>query len=218
MKTSSPSLSTTPWERMGEWIIAPLILKTPALDGGKWSASRAGRLIPRKEPPYRLDKRLGGPHSRSECGGEEKCPPLPCLPLPCRESNPSRQARNLVTILTELPCLYLWYPAWYPSITRAWWSLTVNHQRIYRYRQGPLCVGWLALRYGLWCSREVSGTKEIFVVLIELSKRLKGEYTCPEIGHNRFSLYFSHLLCTIIVLSPDVLKVKVNLSLCFVFP
>jgi hypothetical protein len=40
---------------------------TSALDGGEWSASRPGRaLYPRgKDPRYPLDRRLGGPQSRS---------------------------------------------------------------------------------------------------------------------------------------------------------
>jgi hypothetical protein len=51
----------------------------------------------RKNPRYPLNRRLGGPQSRSESGGEEKkslCP--------CRESYPGRPARSLVTNLTEL--------------------------------------------------------------------------------------------------------------------
>jgi hypothetical protein len=45
---------------------------TSALDGVEWSASRPGRLISGKEPQYPLDRRLGGPQSRSGCGGGEK--------------------------------------------------------------------------------------------------------------------------------------------------
>jgi hypothetical protein len=40
--------------------------------------------------------RLGGLHSRSGHGGEEK------ISLPCQKSNSDRPARSLVTILTEL--------------------------------------------------------------------------------------------------------------------
>jgi hypothetical protein len=43
---------------------------TSALDGGEWSASRPGRALPPgKEPRYPLDRRLGGPQSRSGCRG-----------------------------------------------------------------------------------------------------------------------------------------------------
>jgi hypothetical protein len=47
---------------------------TSALDGGEWSASRPGRFIPQvKSTWYSLDRRLGGPQSRSgHSGGEEK--------------------------------------------------------------------------------------------------------------------------------------------------
>jgi hypothetical protein len=39
---------------------------TSALDGGEWSGSRPGLALPRgKDPRYPLDRRLGGPQSRS---------------------------------------------------------------------------------------------------------------------------------------------------------
>jgi hypothetical protein len=42
-------------------------------EGGEWSASRPGRFTPRERAPfYPLDRRLGGPQSRSGRGGEEK--------------------------------------------------------------------------------------------------------------------------------------------------
>jgi hypothetical protein len=47
---------------------------------------------------YPLDRTLGQSQSWSGRGGEEKS-----IPAPCRESNNGRPARNLVTILTELP-------------------------------------------------------------------------------------------------------------------
>jgi hypothetical protein len=48
-------------------------LGTSALDGGKWSASRPqGKIL-----WYPLDRRLGGPQSRSGRGGEEKNSQLP---------------------------------------------------------------------------------------------------------------------------------------------
>jgi hypothetical protein len=49
------------------------IFLTSALIGGKWSASRIGRFTPRgNSPRYPLDRRLGGPQSRSGRRGEEK--------------------------------------------------------------------------------------------------------------------------------------------------
>jgi hypothetical protein len=45
---------------------------------------------------YPLDRRLCGPQSRSGIGGEEK------NPCPCLESYLGRQARSLVSVLTEL--------------------------------------------------------------------------------------------------------------------
>jgi hypothetical protein len=44
------------------------IFLTSALAGDEWSASRPGRF----NPPYPLDKRLGGPQSRSGKREEEK--------------------------------------------------------------------------------------------------------------------------------------------------
>jgi hypothetical protein len=46
---------------------------TAALAGGEWSASRPCRLTPGgNSPQYPLDRRLGGPQSRSGCYKEEK--------------------------------------------------------------------------------------------------------------------------------------------------
>jgi hypothetical protein len=43
---------------------------TSELDGGEWSASRPAALYPRgKDPRYPLDRRLGGPQSRSGSRG-----------------------------------------------------------------------------------------------------------------------------------------------------
>ena len=43
-----------------------------ALDGGRWSTSGAGRFTPKRKHRYALNRRMGGPHSRSERLGEEK--------------------------------------------------------------------------------------------------------------------------------------------------
>jgi hypothetical protein len=57
---------------------------TSVLDAGEWSASRLGRFTPRgKSLWYPLNRRLGGPQSRSGRGGEEiNSQPLPRLELP----------------------------------------------------------------------------------------------------------------------------------------
>jgi hypothetical protein len=61
---------------------------------GQLHASAA--LPPEKEP---LDRRLGGPQSRSERCGEEK---NPHPPPEIKPSDPDRPARSLVAIPTEL--------------------------------------------------------------------------------------------------------------------
>jgi hypothetical protein len=65
-----------------EWSYSSTYSLTSVLDGDEWSASLPGRFIPRvKSPLYPLDRRLGGPQSRSGRGGEGK------NSQPCRESN-----------------------------------------------------------------------------------------------------------------------------------
>jgi hypothetical protein len=54
-----------------------------------------------KEPPIPLDRRLGGPQSRAGRSDEEE----KSHHWACRELNPGRPARSLITILTELPLL-----------------------------------------------------------------------------------------------------------------
>jgi hypothetical protein len=55
-----------------------------ALDGGEWSASRPDCFTPRERaPPYPLDRKQVGPHSRSGSYGEEKIFfPLPEIETP----------------------------------------------------------------------------------------------------------------------------------------
>jgi hypothetical protein len=50
------------------------IFLTSAPDGGEWSASRSNRFTAGESPPppYQLDRRLGGPQSRSGRLGEQK--------------------------------------------------------------------------------------------------------------------------------------------------
>jgi hypothetical protein len=45
---------------------------TLELAGSEWLASRPGRFTPGERPRYPLDRRLGGPQSRSGRRGEEK--------------------------------------------------------------------------------------------------------------------------------------------------
>jgi hypothetical protein len=62
---------------------------TSALDGGEWPSFTPRPLYPRgKSPRYPLDRRLGGPQSRSGCCGVERN----LLPLP--ESNSGRPVRS----------------------------------------------------------------------------------------------------------------------------
>jgi hypothetical protein len=65
-------LSTTPWRRLGSGGVAPR-----TLDFGirwRWVVSFTPRPLYRqvKSPWYPLNRSLGGPQSRSRCGGEEK--------------------------------------------------------------------------------------------------------------------------------------------------
>jgi hypothetical protein len=82
----------------GNWSIAPRILNLST----KWR--RVVSFTPRplysleKSPWCPLDRRLGGPKSRSGRGGEEKISHY----CPCRELNPCRQAHTLVSILSQL--------------------------------------------------------------------------------------------------------------------
>jgi hypothetical protein len=63
---------------------------------------------PGKNPRYPLDKRLGGPQSRSVRDGEEKIIP----PLPLSRIEPCRLARSLVTVRTELDLLEISCELW----------------------------------------------------------------------------------------------------------
>jgi hypothetical protein len=77
----------------GEWKYSSTHSLTSALDGGEWSASRPAALSPGKEPLLPpLDRRLGGPQTRSGRDGEEKQ-----IPSPRRESNPITPIMQPVT-------------------------------------------------------------------------------------------------------------------------
>jgi hypothetical protein len=56
---------------LGSGVIVPPFY-TSAVHGGQWSASCTCRFSVGKEPRYTLERRLGGPHSRSECCGVKK--------------------------------------------------------------------------------------------------------------------------------------------------
>jgi hypothetical protein len=96
---------------------------TSALDGGEWSASRPGRVLPPgKYSRYPLTRRQGGPHRRSGHRLEEK-------------SFISAGHRTIIarpdTILTELPGSYSSYKQ-YPTAgqTLYWLSYPAHTQVI----------------------------------------------------------------------------------------
>jgi len=58
---------------LGEWRCSFTNSLTSALDRGEWSASHPSYFTPGERAPwYPLDRKLGGPQSRSGRGGEEK--------------------------------------------------------------------------------------------------------------------------------------------------
>ena len=67
---------------------------------GEWLTSRPGRFTAAKVPRYSLNRRSGGPQSRSRPFGEEK---IKCCC--CRDSNPDRPVCGVVTIPTTISCL-----------------------------------------------------------------------------------------------------------------
>jgi hypothetical protein len=72
----------------------PRILGLGTSVGGQLHASAT--LLPGNNPSYPLDRRLGGPWSRSGWGGEEKNPqPLPGLEAPIIQSVAQRYTTEL---------------------------------------------------------------------------------------------------------------------------
>jgi hypothetical protein len=70
-----------------------------ALYGGEWSASRTGRFPPPRGEEVPGTPWIGswvGPRDGPETTAKRK------NPFPCRESNPERPVRSLITLLTEL--------------------------------------------------------------------------------------------------------------------
>jgi hypothetical protein len=79
------------------------------VDGGERSASRSGPFAPHgKSPWYPLDKRLGGPQSRYEGGGEEKnSQPLPVLEPPIIHPLYTTELSRVLRITEKEVCLEL---------------------------------------------------------------------------------------------------------------
>jgi len=79
-------------------------------------------LIPRKEPQYSLDRRLGGLQSRLGRGAEEK--------IPYRKSNPDRPACNLLYSLNYHGSRDLRYTLLISllrfSMNPSYWDLTIQ--------------------------------------------------------------------------------------------
>jgi len=67
---------------------------TSVLEGVEQSNSSPGLFTPGEKARYSLDRRLGGPQSRSGRSDEEKSP------CPCRETNPGRSDPSIVVILS----------------------------------------------------------------------------------------------------------------------
>jgi hypothetical protein len=86
---------------MGEWMYRSTFFFISALIGGGWSASCPRRFTPRgKSPRYTLDRKLGGPQSRSGSCGSRKIFLLSGLELrpfgrPACSQSQSRQRRKL---------------------------------------------------------------------------------------------------------------------------
>jgi hypothetical protein len=94
--------------------VQPHTFLTSPLDEGEWSASRSSRFTRRERALwYPMDRRLGGPQSRSGGGGEEKNSQLlPGLELPiihpvaqCYTTELSGRIKSLVNRMYETPSL-----------------------------------------------------------------------------------------------------------------
>jgi hypothetical protein len=81
---------------------------TSALEGGEWSASRRGRFTPRGNTSrYPMDRRLGGPQSRSERSGEEKGKSLSLPGIEPRSSNITFETLRGVRLSSNVSLRYL---------------------------------------------------------------------------------------------------------------
>jgi hypothetical protein len=126
------TFSTRPWRRMGEWMH-----RSTFLDLGiswRWVVRFTQRpLYPQgKSPRYRLDRRLGGPQSRSGRCGEEKIldpagtrTPTPWViqPVASRYTESTRNNNKIDTQLRRLPVfssLVSWWGCYLPEIHFFW--------------------------------------------------------------------------------------------------
>jgi hypothetical protein len=117
-----------------------------ALDGGKWSVSFTPRtLYPQgKNPWYPLDRRLGGPQSRSGRGGEKNSQPLPALEPPIFQPVAQRYT-------TELSRLLVYYQILTFAVCKVT-CLLINHIRVYEtmwlrlHTEVSEYVSWLQLQ------------------------------------------------------------------------
>jgi hypothetical protein len=98
---------------------------TSALDGGEWSASRSGRFTQGKSPRYPLDRRLGGPHSRSGHGIEDKNPqPPPGIEPRSSSPQPTELSRLIISDCKKLVCTRKGWPEWWSSDLISWKSIS----------------------------------------------------------------------------------------------
>jgi hypothetical protein len=95
---------------------------TSVLDGGEWSSSHPLPLYPQgKSHWYPLDRRLGGPQSRSVRGGEEEnCQPLAGLESPIIQPVAQRCTTELSRFLI-LRCEVDWVHLADDNVQ--WWAL-----------------------------------------------------------------------------------------------
>jgi hypothetical protein len=85
---------------LGEWRHIFTHFFTSALDGGDGKLHALATLPQGKSPWYPLDRRRGGPQSRSGCRSEEKnSQPLPGLELPIIQSVAQRYTTELFRFL-----------------------------------------------------------------------------------------------------------------------
>jgi hypothetical protein len=84
---------------------------TSVLGVGEWSASRPGRFTPGEEPQYPLDRRLGGPQSRSgRCGEEKNLLPLPGIETRLSSLSLYRPSYpGLLCLVLPIPVYMNWY-------------------------------------------------------------------------------------------------------------
>jgi hypothetical protein len=136
----------------------------------RWVVSLTPRpLYPRgKNTLYPLDRRLGGPHSRSRSGSERK------IPSPCRELNPNRSARSPVAMPTELfrlPNFVVKKSYLIPSKLVIWlsehWSRNKTEMVAYKFSK---CSTRMSIPRENMDKSEVSGYLEKVSIIIRLGR------------------------------------------------